>query len=224
MSVTPPGTYPQDRGTSGGGPPFGGTGAGSAGPYTKMIGGIQMVGALFNDQGLAVISWDTQGNFYFLKKNTSQNPGNLDLLFADQSSLLTSGHNIWFSDNDIIAYSHFLNLGSDIPASPIPVLTAGAGAGTGPTVNYLAGTLQGDGSAVIHVKTGTAPAAGALVTLTFVELYLNEPVLHIEPYGLASLALNPYPISIGTSSYIIGVQNAPAAATDYYFQTNVGGV
>lgn len=100
-----------------------------------------------------------------------------------------------------------------------PVATAGAGAGTSPTLSN-AGT---DEHGSLSVTAGSTPAAGTLATLAFTTAYAKAPaVVIVSPADSASAALAPY-ASATTTTLTIGVHSAPTASAAYNFNYLVVG-
>jgi hypothetical protein len=94
----------------------------------------------------------------------------------------------------------------------VPVLAMAAGAGTTPPAAVL-GTSN-DQAGLITFGTGTSPAAGDQVTVTFGTAYAAAPnTIILTPANSATAAKAPlYVASITASGFTVGLANAPAAS------------
>ncbi len=104
-----------------------------------------------------------------------------------------------------------------------PTAAAGANAGTGPPAPVVA-AASSDARGSLTFGTGTAPAAGAQVVVTFHQAYAAAPFVVISPANDAAAALAPYVSSISTTGFTISTHTAPAASqanTTYAFQFQV---
>jgi len=94
-----------------------------------------------------------------------------------------------------------------------PVLAAGAANGTGPPAPVLAaGSDDARGSATFG--SGTTPAAGAQLTVTFARPRdaARLPVVQITETTTALAALNPAVTSITSTGFTLSTGSAPAAS------------
>lgn len=117
--------------------------------------------------------------------------------------------------NGELTGQHFLSAAG----SSNPSAGAGSNAGTAPPSPVIAaGSNDVRGS--ITGGTGTTPAAGNLITVTFAQAFASAPVVTIVPTNAAAAALQPYVTSVSTTGFTIAVGSAPAAsqaATVYGF-------
>src|SRR4029077_868545 len=92
---------------------------------------------------------------------------------------------------------------------------AAAGAGTPPP----APTSTGDNArGTVSWGTGTTPAAGNQVTVTFATPYEEAPIVVLNPLNALTAALLPYVTAVTSAGFTIATQAAPAgsqAATAY---------
>ncbi|SRR6266498_631366 len=93
----------------------------------------------------------------------------------------------------------------------LPTAAAASGAGTSPPAPVVASTNY-DSKGRITWGTGTSTAAGNQVTVTFSRAYAKAPVVMLTPSNTATAQLNPCVLSVGVSSFIIGLGAAPAAS------------
>jgi hypothetical protein len=103
------------------------------------------------------------------------------------------------------------------PFGNVPVVTAGAGAGTSPTVGVGAGS--DDQRGVINVTAGTSPAAGILCTVAFNKIWQVPPNVMITEGTVASAALNPAITAVSTTGFTLSSALPTAAAVySFYYQ------
>jgi len=103
---------------------------------------------------------------------------------------------------------------------------AGANAGTGPPAPVVSGATDRRGT--VTFGTGTTPAAGAMVVLTFLSAYAAAPAtIHLTPRNAATAALGvAYATAITANGFTISVPTAPAASqanTTYAYSYTVEG-
>lgn len=98
------------------------------------------------------------------------------------------------------------------PAIYAPVsAAAAANAGTSPPAPAVTnGSIDQSGS--LTFGTGTTPAAGVYVTVTFRCAFNYAPQVMLTPLNSATAALNPYVTTVGTTSFQIGLATAAAAS------------
>lgn len=89
-----------------------------------------------------------------------------------------------------------------------PTAAAGAGAGATPPAPVL--TSATDTKGQVTFGTGTTPAAGAQVTVTFASAYATSPIVILTPINSATSALLPY-VAATTTGFTVSM-NAPAAS------------
>ena len=117
----------------------------------------------------------------------------------------------------ILTVSGFVSLRHLIAGGTAPTITAGAGAGTSPTVAVAGGDAGGD----VTITTGTSPAASnaAVATVNFASAYASAPRVVLFPAGANSAALSgathPYVTSTTTGFTIQAGGSALAASTQY---------
>ena len=87
---------------------------------------------------------------------------------------------------------------------------AGANAGTSPPAPVLTNCTDVRGS--ITCGTGTTPAAGALLTVTFGTAYTAAPIVHVQEQNSATKALNAYVSAVSTTGFTVSVTGTPAAS------------
>lgn len=114
---------------------------------------------------------------------------------------------------------HLRSNAGSLAAGSKPVATAGAGAGTSPTITNAGYSERGQ----VVVKVGASgEAAGTLVTLAL-DYSVAPDAVHVSPNDSASAALNPYASATATT-LTIGVASAPTASATYtYNYVLVGG-
>jgi hypothetical protein len=101
---------------------------------------------------------------------------------------------------------------------------AGANAGTTPPAPVVTGSTDVRG--LITWGTGTGPAAGDMVDVTFPTAWAAAPYVTVTPINAATAALLPYVPATTTTGFSINVQAAPAASqanTVYGVQFHVVG-
>lgn len=105
--------------------------------------------------------------------------------------------------------SHFYTAGA------APTLTAGAGAGTSPTVSVSGNDRNG----IITVTTGSSPSSGILATVAFANTPRGQvpKSVHLTPAYTGSAALNAYaaPADFTTAHWILRCDGSPAGSTTY---------
>lgn len=115
--------------------------------------------------------------------------------------------------NGGLAAQHLLSLGT------IPTAVAGSNAGTSPPSPAVASGST-DTRGTVTGGTGTSPAAGALIAITFNQSFVNAPVVNITPANAATAALAPYVTSVSATGFTIAFGSAPSASqpnTTYAF-------
>jgi hypothetical protein len=92
-----------------------------------------------------------------------------------------------------------------------PTLAAGANAGAAPPTPVLtAGATDTRGN--VTCGTGTTPAAGALLVVTFGTPYAVAPIVQLTPTTVGSANLLEYVSNVSTTGFTISLQAAPAAS------------
>jgi hypothetical protein len=117
-----------------------------------------------------------------------------------------------FADFQVAAATRFAieKSGHLISAGTIPTAAAGAGAGTAPPAPVVtAGATDTRGN--VTFGTGTAPAAGAQVVVTFASAFASAPLVVVTPTTALTVPLNLY-VASTTSNFTVNAQTAPAAS------------
>lgn len=169
------------------------------------------------------ISMPSSGHLYNVKVENwnegSANGGGNGFYFRNViGAVIASGNyedtntfvNVDSSVIDLWMMNNSVQTGSALPQATI---TAGAAAGTSPTIS-VSGNAQGG---KISVTTGTSTSTGTLATVTFPNRYLVVPNCVVSPNGTTNgnplPTLGWIPTSSGLALYTYGV--APAASTAY---------
>lgn len=101
-----------------------------------------------------------------------------------------------------------------------PGAVAGANAGTGPPAPVVVAGSSDNGGGITF-GTGTTPAAGAQVVVTFAASYgVNPPGIAIVPGNTATQALGLYLSALAGTGFTVSCATAPAASqanTTYAF-------
>jgi len=92
-----------------------------------------------------------------------------------------------------------------------PTLAAGAALGTSPPA-ITTGTASSDQQGQYGFGSGTAPAAGVVMTVTFNRAYSNAPRVVLTPTTGATVGLGLYISAVSTTGFTISCQTAPAAS------------
>ena len=110
-----------------------------------------------------------------------------------------------------------------------PAAAAGANAGGSPPAPVVA-TGCNDGAGTITFGTGSAPAAGVMVTVTFGHTWSvtggGAPHIVVTPNNAVTQALGLYAVRSGATGWNLSAANAPAAGqanTVYSFSYHVIG-
>jgi hypothetical protein len=90
-----------------------------------------------------------------------------------------------------------------------PGAAAGSNAGTSPPSPVIAGDDTAGG---VTFGTGTTPAAGNMVVVTFAAAYATAPTVMLTPRNAATATLDRYVTSVGTGGFTIAFATAPAAS------------
>ena len=104
-------------------------------------------------------------------------------------------------------------------AGTAPGMAAGANAGTTPPAPVV-GTGSSDGAGNATFGTGTTPAAGAMVAVTFATAYTNTPGISLDPSNAATEPLGLYISAASGSGFTVSAATAPSASqanTTYAF-------
>lgn len=90
-----------------------------------------------------------------------------------------------------------------------PTATAGANNGTTPPAPVITGNdLRGK----VTFGSGTSPAAGAQVTVTFATAYATAPIVTLTATTSTAQALGAYISAVSTTAFTVSTTNAPAAS------------
>lgn len=93
----------------------------------------------------------------------------------------------------------------------VPTLAAGANAGTTPPAPVLVANSN-DTRGGITFGTGTTPAAGTMVNVTFGQAYPTAPFVSLDASTVAAAPLFVYVTAVTTTGFQIALQTAPAAS------------
>lgn len=85
-----------------------------------------------------------------------------------------------------------------------------AGAGTGATASLVAGSTDDIGT--VRINTGTSPAAGAQVIITFHDAYVTAPFVQLQARDAAGAGAIYY-ATTSTTQLTISTTNIPAASS-----------
>jgi hypothetical protein len=156
--------------------------------------------------GDGVLHWGP-GNGAVDTQLSRNGAGNLSMpgSFSANSNISATG-NIATASGDINTARHFLGSSASAPGA-----AAGAGAGTSPPAPVVAATAN-DTRGSLTWGTGTTPAAGNQVAVTFATAYAAAPVVMLTETNAVTSALAPYVTSVGTTGFTIATQGAPAAS------------
>ncbi len=95
---------------------------------------------------------------------------------------------------------------------PAPGVAAGANNGTSPPAPTVA-TGSTDGRGSIQFGSGTTPAAGEMVVVTFAAQYAQPPVVVLSGGNAATSALGAlYPGAVSATGFTIRCMTAPSAS------------
>lgn len=111
--------------------------------------------------------------------------------------------NIWSPFERFGTHVHHL-----FPA--VPSVTMGAAAGTSPPTPTISGN---DTRLWVAGGSGTGPAPGPYMTVTYQTPYSQVPFPTLTPYGAIAAACQPYILTFTTTGFVIGVVNAPPASS-----------
>lgn len=109
---------------------------------------------------------------------------------------------------------HFADSGGTAPSA-----AAGANAGGSPPAPVVVGGSN-DIRGQITFGTGTAPAAGAMVAVTFATAYSAAPFVLVSPSNAQAASLQICAVSVSTTGFTLSTNDAPAASqanTTYAF-------
>lgn len=115
---------------------------------------------------------------------------------------------------------HLRSNGSSHAKAVAPKKTNGAGSGTSPTI-----TVSGvDEVGSVTVVTGSSPAAGTLVTLTFNKAYAVAPdAVLVSAADSATATVGSFYASATTTALTIGTHGTPSGTLKIYYAV-LGGV
>jgi hypothetical protein len=126
---------------------------------------------------------------------------------AGANMTLTNSYALWIVGGGLRATGHVVFDGGSVVGA-----AAGANAGGSPPAPVV--TANGnDTRGNITFGTGSAPAAGALVAVTFAAAYsaAATPVVMVVPRNTATQALGLYISAVSTTGFTLSTTNAPAA-------------
>jgi trimeric autotransporter adhesin len=122
----------------------------------------------------------------------------------------TTNYAGYFKGNTAISDGHIRSI-----QTTAPTYTAGAGAGTTPTISLSKAT---DVAGIINVTTGTAPSAwNAIVTINFNKTYSSAPIVVFSPFNslAAGVSTKILIFNITTSGFDLYTSAALAASSLY---------
>lgn len=126
------------------------------------------------------------------------------------------------SADHVLAYNATTGVVSSLPHSShiagTPSVSAGAGAGTSPTISVV-GT---DERPTVTLTTGSTPSMGAAFTITFDNAFANSDVSVVfSPMNMASAAVMLYVSSVSSTSVTLNFGGTPVGATVYKFAFSI---
>ncbi len=202
-----------------------GIAAGAAASGVNTTGGISIAGAIQGTSatlsggltvaGASLLNGSLTATGVALFKNTADSATAFQI--QDSSSTVLFGADTTTGKITVRTLDVAFNLtvaGHIISGGSTPSIAADAAACTTPTVS-VSGT---DTAGVISVTTGTGcGTGGSLSTITFATPFGATPRVTLTPAGAGAAALSAYldDASLTTSSFNIGVTNAPVDATTY---------
>lgn len=169
-------------------------GSGSATSICVVMGNTVIGG---NQSGSVAYDIETNGSqighpwIVYFHDNDSQNVATR--MFKDSN--VTGG--------DLIGIGH---IGSE---GRTPTAAAGANAGTGPPAPVLTGCTDMAGQ--ITFGTGTSPAAGSMVVVTFQTAYANAPKVVLTPINTATASKTLF-VTSTTTTFTVSLVTAPSAS------------
>lgn len=177
--------------------------------------------ALGAGQLLLIIKKDSSANTLTVLQNATETlNGNSSAVLTTQYAALEV-----FNDGTNWVYNRWDGAHLVVQGSA-PTAAAGANAGTSPPAPVVA-AASNDTRGSLTFGTGTTPAAGAQVAVTFNVAYAAAPFVTLTPINSATAALGvPYLSAVGTGGFTINTPNAPAgsqANTTYGYHWHVVG-
>lgn len=196
----------------------------ATGPYR----GIRVTGSGSNTTVCLVANNTVTGNNssgsqgYNISTNGSQVGHPWIVYFHNNDAQNVSSYSSFDTTNAQGGNTQILNHLTSI--GPAATAVAGANAGTTPPTPVL--TLCNDIAGKITFGTGTTPAAGAQVVVTFAKAFTNAPVVVLTPINSATTSLNLYVSATSTTNFTVSCVTAPSASqsnTTYGFNYHVMG-
>jgi hypothetical protein len=139
---------------------------------------------------------------------------------AGANMTLTNSYALWIVGGGLRATGHLFFDGGSAPTA-----AAGANNGTSPPAPVVTAGAN-DTRLNVTFGSGTGPAAGAQVGVTFNAAYGAAPFVYLTPRNTATQALGLYISATATGSFTVSTTNAPAASqpnTTYSFDAWVVG-
>jgi hypothetical protein len=155
---------------------------------------------------------------YVIQTNVSQQTTPFTVYFHDNDATNVSGYSYvdsYTTGGDMTILNHITSFGST------PTATAGTNAGTSPPVPVK--TTCTDLSGQITFGSGTSPAAGSMVIVSFYKSFAHAPAVVLTPMNSSTPPLSLYALST-TTGFIVSCVTAPAASqanTKYGFYYHV---
>lgn len=140
---------------------------------------------------------------------TSQT-GNLEIVSDSAAPTLAANINLR-QGTQIRAKGGYHSIGGPIMVKGITAPTLAAGANNGGSPPAPNSTYRDNNHGDINFGSGTSPAAGAQVTVTFT-IALDNPKIVVMPGNAATQALGLYVSAVSTAGFTISSVNAPAAS------------
>lgn len=142
--------------------------------------------------GYLIDTNNSQAWFAYFRDNDARNV----VTAVSEDSLVVGG--------DLTGFGHLGSISQNAPTA-----AAGANAGTSPPAPVKTGCTDVAGK--ITFGTGTSPAAGSQVVVTFQVAYGSAPKVVLTPINSASAALN-FHVATTTTTFTVSCVNAPAAS------------
>lgn len=122
------------------------------------------------------------------------------------NATLTNPFALWIQSGGARVQGHLFFAGGTAPTA-----AAGSNAGTGPPAPVVTGGAS-DTRGNITFGTGTTPAAGNMVVVTFGQAFVTAPLVLVSANNALTEALNPCVTAISTTQFTLTAGVAPAAS------------
>lgn len=124
--------------------------------------------------------------------------GNLSANVLSATSLQLNG--------DLLTNRHIVTSGNNLSK------TSGSALGRGGTASVNGNDTAG----TININTGSSPAAGLFISVTFVHAFSSTPHVIITPVGSAAGSIDYY-VNRSSSGFLVGTSSAPPAGKSFAF-------